>query len=90
MSIMGHAIRMLSSGQELRKTVVDTGGPEVGLAMEGLPQVMRPMSSIVHELHDGENEIIRLVQGIKDLVSRNCDGLGPTDAALDLNKPQLA
>ena len=73
-------LRVLRGGQQVLERVVDARRPEVRLALERLPDVVDAVRFVVEELDDGEDEVLRLVQRVEDLVARDGDGLGVAPA----------
>ena len=58
--------------------------------MEGLAYVVHPVVVISHELDDGEDVVIGLVQRVEDLVAGDQDVGRAADSPLDLDEPQSA
>ena len=78
-----HALlRFFGPGQQILQRVVDARGVEIRLALERLPDVVHAVRVAVAELDDGQDEVVRLVQRVEDLVARDGDGLGVAPAPL--------
>lgn len=51
---------------------------------------MHPVLRLVHKLDDGEDEVLRLVEGIENLVLGDSDGARSGNPPFDLEEAQLA
>ena len=62
--------RVLRAGQQVLERVVDARRPEVRLALERPPDVAhaRCVVAAAAEQDEGEDEVVRLVQRVQDLV----------------------
>ena len=74
-------------GNQLGKVVVDTGDAEIRLALERPAHIVNSMVVTI-ELHDRENEVVRLVERVEDFVFSDGDGRGTGRAPLDLDEAQ--
>ena len=70
--------------------VVDAGHPEVRLTLEWFANVVDPMRAVVQEFDDSEDEVLRLVQRVQNLVACDRHRRSAADPALDLDEPELA
>ena len=72
------------------EVVVHAGHPKIRFPLKRLAQVVDLVPIIVQEFDDGEDEVVRLVEGVEDLVACHGDGRGARDATLHLDEAQLA
>src|SRR5437870_1956050 len=80
--------RRVSSLEQFAKVVVNTSDAEVRFAPEWLAQVMNSMGLAIEKLDHCENEILRLVQAVHDLILRHCHGLSVGDATFHFQQPK--
>jgi hypothetical protein len=76
--------------EQLAEIVVYAGHTKIRLPLERSAQRVHPVCVIVQKLDDGQDEVVRLVERVEDLVARHGDGLGAGDSALDLDEAKLA
>src|ERR1700730_15213417 len=74
---------------QLCEAVIDAGHPEIRLTPKRLTGIVDAML-FADELDDRQNEILRLIQRVEDLVARHCDRVGARDAPFDLDEAQLS
>ena len=80
--------RRICPGNQLVQLIVHTRHPKVRFPLEGLAQVVQPMLSFPQELDDGEDEVIRLVEGRQYLILRHRDAVFPGRPSLHLDETQ--
>ena len=84
------SLRGTGSRQEFGKVVVHAGHVKVGFALDRLAQIMGLMGISAGELDDGQDEVVWLVERVQNLVTRDGACWRTGDAALHLDKAQLA
>src|SRR5574337_2067505 len=77
--------RLLRTGEQLIEIEVDAGHRPIGLLGEGLPHIERPVMLFTVHHHDGQDELVGLVEPVEDLVARDGDRGLALGAALDLD-----
>src|SRR6266851_7756536 len=82
--------RLLRAGKQLVDVVVDTCYAEIRLATERPAQVPHLMGIDAVKLHDRQNEIVRLIQRVHDLVVRDVERIRVGSPSLDFDESQLA
>lgn len=84
------SLRYACSRQKFGKVVVHAGYAKIGLTLERLAQIVGLVGVGAGELDDGQNEVVRLVKRVQNLVACHRNGWRPGDTALHFDKAQLA
>src|SRR6266576_3984736 len=85
-SLGDNSRRFSSPRQQVGEVVVDAGHPEIRLALERPPQIVNAVRVAAPKLHDGKDEVARLVQAIQNLVLRHGDRIRAGHSAFHLDE----
>src|SRR5579872_1175504 len=77
---------LVCASQQVSEIIIDACDTEVRLAREGPANITNSVPLPIKELDQGQNEVVRLVQRVEDLVLGYRDRVGSCHATLHLDK----
>src|SRR4051812_34398912 len=83
-------MQSLPACYEIHETIVDARDAKIRLPLERTMNVKNPESSAADKFDDGENEILRLIERVKNLISGHGNCIRAGGAAFNLDKTQLS